>query len=113
MEHRILAMESKSFRATVIIFLSLIASCSKKQTSGEETANVSAVVPVRATAVVTGDVPEQLIVTGHTEAIARERLVCPIAGKLLTLNGTEGTFVKAGEIIATIQSKESQSIIEG
>jgi len=60
-----------------------------------------------------GDVPERLVVTGHTEAVSREKLVAPIAGRLLTLIGTEGMYVKAGEVLATIQSKEAQASEEG
>jgi len=70
---------------------------------------VQAVVSVRATTVQDGTIPEQLMVTGHTEALARERIVSPIAGKLLSITGVEGAFIKEGEVLATIQSKESQA----
>src|SRR5579872_1243065 len=93
----------------------LISSCGKKASdSGEaDTSNVSAKVAVQATQVITGNVPEQLLVTGHTEATKQEKLVAPIAGRLLTLNGLAGDYVNAGELIATIQSKEAQSSQEG
>jgi RND family efflux transporter MFP subunit len=58
-------------------------------------------------------VPERLVVTGHTEAVSREKLVAPIAGRLVTLIGTEGMYVKAGDVLATIQSKEAQASEEG
>ncbi|HZK76608.1 MAG TPA: efflux RND transporter periplasmic adaptor subunit, partial [Candidatus Kapabacteria bacterium] len=51
--------------------------------------------------------------TGHTEATKQEKLVAPIAGRVLTLNGLPGDVVNAGELIATIQSKEAQSSQEG
>src|SRR5579871_6213896 len=77
----------------LIVTICGVMSCGKKESAGDEEKSVAAVVPVRATTVITGDVPERLIVTGHTEAVARERLVSPIAGKLLSITGTEGSYV--------------------
>jgi membrane fusion protein, multidrug efflux system len=99
---------------TILLGCLLIVACGKKKETGEEETNkTTAVVPIRATTIITGSVPLRLIVTGHTEAIAREKLVAPIAGRLLTLTGTEGSYVAAGEPLATIQSKEAQSSEEG
>jgi multidrug efflux pump subunit AcrA (membrane-fusion protein) len=96
----------------LLLFLGLVAGCGKKESS-DETDSTHAIVPVRATQVITGTVPEQLVVTGHTEATRQEKLVAPIAGRLLSLNGLEGEVVRAGELIATIQSKEAESSEEG
>src|SRR5581483_10101908 len=77
--------------------------------SSDEEKQVSAVVPVRAAQVIVGNVSEQLTVTGHTEATEREKITAPIAGRLLALNELEGMHVEAGELLATIQSKEAES----
>ena len=98
----------------LLLFSLIVGSCGKKQDTGDEdTTKVTAVVPVRSTTIITGSVPLRLIVTGHTEAVAREKLVAPIAGRLLTLIGIEGSYVAAGEPLATIQSKEAQASEEG
>jgi len=101
--------------AVLLLLLGIVAGCGKKD-SGEDDEAAPAVVAkvaVEATQVTTGNVPEQLVVTGHTEATRQEKLVAPIAGRLLTLNGLEGDYVNAGELVATIQSKEAQSSQEG
>ncbi len=92
-----------------------IAACGKKESPGaqSDSSNVAAKVAVEVAKVTAGNVPEQLSVTGHTEATQREKIVAPIAGKLLVLNGLEGSYVKSGELVATIQSKEAQSSEEG
>jgi len=94
---------------SILLLLLLVVACGKKQDSSDEEKQVSAVVPVRAAQVIVGNVPEQLTVTGHTEATEREKITAPIAGRLLALNGLEGMHVEAGELLATIQSKEAES----
>jgi multidrug efflux pump subunit AcrA (membrane-fusion protein) len=104
----------KAFKTSIIFLCLALVACGKKETSkDEDTTKITAVVPVRATTIITGSVPLRLIVTGHTEAVAREKLVAQIAGRLLTLKGTEGSYVAVGEPLATIQSKEAQSSEEG
>src|SRR5579884_1206876 len=104
-------MGSKHMRGnrSILLLLLLVVACGKKQDSSDEEKQVSAVVPVRAAQVIVGNVPEQLTVTGHTEATEREKITAPIAGRLLALNGLEGMHVEAGELLATIQSKEAES----
>jgi multidrug efflux pump subunit AcrA (membrane-fusion protein) len=107
----------KSYKlfSIMLLLIAISVGCGKKESdsSDSDTSHVSATVAVEATTVITGNVPEQLVVTGHTEATRQEKLVAPIAGRLLTLNGLEGDVVNAGELIATIQSKEAQSSQEG
>ncbi|MDP4199155.1 MAG: HlyD family efflux transporter periplasmic adaptor subunit [Bacteroidota bacterium] len=101
-------------RLCLMVFVTSVGlGCSKKDTSDEETNSVMTKVSVRAALVTVGTVPERLVVTGRTEALAKEKLVSPIAGKLISLTGIEGTMVKAGEVLAVIQSKEAQASEEG
>ncbi len=97
--------------ATLVIF-----GCGKSETSkgsGSDATHTTAKVAVEATHVIIGNVPEQLVVTGTTEATQQEKIVAPIAGKLLELNGLEGSSIKAGDLVARIQSKEAVSSEEG
>ncbi len=101
--------------AVPLLLLGFVAGCGKKDSSdnGAAAPAVAAKVAVEATQVTTGNVPEQFVATGHTEATRQEKLVAPIAGRLLALNGLEGDYVSAGELVATIQSKEAQSSQQG
>ncbi len=111
--------ERKRYIVSAILLammLGIIAGCGKKGSGdvGTQAAPAaSAVVPVRATTVTVGNVPEQFVVTGHTAATREEKIVAPIAGKLLMLNGLAGTYVHAGELLAQIQSREALSSAEG
>ncbi|HEY3875174.1 MAG TPA: efflux RND transporter periplasmic adaptor subunit, partial [Candidatus Kapabacteria bacterium] len=104
----------KKLRVASVIFLAItIAACAKKSSDESDDIKTTAKVAVEAAVVTTGNIPMQITVTGHTEATQEEKIVAPIAGKLLSLNGFEGSFVKTGEVIATIQSKEAESSEEG
>ncbi len=75
-----------------LTFSLFVASCGKKQSeenSSADTTQAAAKVAVEATEVISGNVPEELVATGHTEATREENIVSPIAGKLLELNGLE------------------------
>jgi len=94
----------------VLLCVTLL-SCKKQETTSETT--VTSVVPVRATTVHTGYVEDLLTVTGKTSAIRMEKIVAPIAGRVLELNGVEGMSVAAGGVIARIETKEAQAAVEG
>lgn len=109
--HPLLHIRTRSSAAGLCALLLLVA-CSKTTTTTEET-TVSAVVPVRAATIVSGPIQTKLTVSGHTEALNRQKIVTPIAGKILSLNAIEGSYVKAGQVLAVIQSKEAQASEEG
>ena len=95
-----------------LLFTALLSACASKEVKETET-SITPIVPVRAAAVTLGNVTDRLVVTGHTEAVSKEKLVAPIAGQLLTFTAFEGMYVRAGEVLATIQSKEAQASEEG
>jgi RND family efflux transporter MFP subunit len=50
---------------------------------------------------------------GKTDALRKEKSYAPIAGRIVALNAMEGTEVKKGDVLAIIQTKESEATILG
>ena len=80
---------------------------------GGDGARKDALVSVRTAPVTTGNAFSVVMSAGKTEAIRKQKLYSPIAGRVTTLKVLEGTIVKAGEVMATILSKESQAALAG
>jgi RND family efflux transporter MFP subunit len=71
------------------------------------------VVSVKTAKIVEGDAILTVNAFGKTDALKKEKIYAPIAGRIVSLKVFEGTQVKKGEVVASIQSKESQSAILG
>ena len=50
---------------------------------------------------------------GKTDALRKEKSYAPIAGRIITFKALEGTEVKKGDVLAIIQTKESEATILG
>ena len=50
---------------------------------------------------------------GKTDALRKEKMYAPITGRIVALNVLEGTEVKTGDVLAIIQTKESEATILG
>ncbi len=74
---------------------------------------VPALVQVETADITSGDVQDLLTVTGHCDAIRRSRIITPIAGKVVTLSVLEGDHVTAGQVIATIRTREDEALRAG
>jgi multidrug efflux pump subunit AcrA (membrane-fusion protein) len=94
------------------LLFSAISGC-KSHADGDPETDVKAIVPVRAAVVTMGPVEDVLSVTGKTEAIRKEKVFAPIAGRIITLTALEGSSVHEGDVIASIQTKDAQAAIEG
>ncbi|MEO6938881.1 MAG: efflux RND transporter periplasmic adaptor subunit [Candidatus Kapaibacterium sp.] len=106
-----------NLRSALIIMLcgaGLFTGCQKKL-AADEVANsdVKVLVAVRAVKIITGEVEDVLTLTGRTEALKKQKLYAPIAGKVILMSLIEGSTVKAGDIVAVIQTKESIASTEG
>jgi RND family efflux transporter MFP subunit len=92
----------------------LIDGCRQKQSDDEGGQPAAkAIVTVKA-----GTVSEQnaiIIVDapGKTDALRKEKSFAPIAGRIIALKALEGTEVKKGDVLAIIQTKESEATILG
>jgi RND family efflux transporter MFP subunit len=97
----------------ICVSLLMIHGCKRTSAEGEGAATPKAVVAVKTVLVVTGEAKLQVHATGRTEALRKQDILSPIAGRLMSLKVLEGEAVKAGEILAAIQPRESQAALEG
>jgi multidrug efflux pump subunit AcrA (membrane-fusion protein) len=106
----------KSFFVS-LLFVSaiLLAGCGGKTGSEDEEGggNVKATVAVKVVPLRRGDMKVAVQATGKTDAIRKEKLSSPVAGKVVSLKALVGASVQAGEVLAVIRTKESQEAISG
>jgi multidrug efflux pump subunit AcrA (membrane-fusion protein) len=104
----------KTFLVSLLFALSLIVlSCAKKTASEEEGGSVKATVAVKTTSLHRGDMAAVVESVGKVDALRKQKLFSPVAGRVTSLTALEGAAVAAGEVLAVIQTKESQAAIAG
>jgi membrane fusion protein (multidrug efflux system) len=93
----------------------VVMACRKKQSGDDEEGRTppKATVAVKMTKVVEGDAVIRVTAFGKTDALKKEKIYAPIAGRITSLKVFEGSAVRQGDVIALIQTKESQSAILG
>ena len=105
----------KTFLITLLFALSfIVVGCAKKTASEEdEGGNVKATVAVKTISLHRGEMATFVESVGKVDALRKQKLFSPVAGKVTSLTALEGAAVAAGEVLAVIQTKESQSAIAG
>ncbi|MGD1043960.1 MAG: efflux RND transporter periplasmic adaptor subunit [Bacteroidota bacterium] len=109
----------KSYKTFVPFFLILSTSlfidgCRQKQSDDEGSQSAAkAVVTVKVGAVSERDAAVVVEAIGKTDAMRKEKSYAPIAGRIITFKALEGTEVKKGDVLAIIQTKESEATILG
>lgn len=95
--------------------LVILMGCHKKQSGDDEegASNVKATVAVKVAKVTEGDAILSVTAFGKTDALRKEKVFAPIAGRIVVLKVLEGALVKAGDVLAVIRTKESQAAIMG
>ncbi len=105
------------FRTALILVSAglLLTSCRNRQGDDEDQSGPppNVVVTVTTASVTENSAILTVSAYGKTDALKKEKIYAPIAGRILSLKAYEGTEVRKGGVIATIQSKESQSAILG
>jgi multidrug efflux pump subunit AcrA (membrane-fusion protein) len=103
------------FVSLLFVAAILDAGCGRKTASEDEEGggNVKATVAVKVVPLLRGDIKVVVQATGKTDAIRKERLSSPVAGRVISLKVLEGGIVQAGEVLAIIRTKESQETISG
>jgi multidrug efflux pump subunit AcrA (membrane-fusion protein) len=92
----------------------IAAGCAQHGDSDDEHgAHAQPLVDVRTAFVTRGSASARVSSTGHTDALRREKVYAPIAGRITSLPVLEGTAVHAGDLLALIRSRESQAAIAG
>ncbi|MCX6134608.1 MAG: efflux RND transporter periplasmic adaptor subunit [Ignavibacteriales bacterium] len=105
----------KTLLLSLLFALSLTAiGCARKTASeDEEGGNVKATVAVKTTSLYRGDMATIVESVGKIDALRKQKLFSPVAGRVISLTALEGAAVAAGEVLAVIQTKESQAAITG
>ena len=97
---------------TLAFLLLVLSACAGKK-SEEEASVQKAIVPVKVSTIKFGDMEEFVQANGQTEALRKENLVAPAAGRITRLMVQEGSTVASGETLAVILTKESLSALDG
>jgi multidrug efflux pump subunit AcrA (membrane-fusion protein) len=109
-------LTQKVFLTFCFFFLLLAAmtGCRSKQSDDDTNEQqVKAVVAVKTDRVAEHDAVLSVSALGRTDALRKEKIYSPIAGKIIAMKVYEGTEVKKGDVVAVIQSKESNAAIMG
>jgi membrane fusion protein (multidrug efflux system) len=101
--------------ALILLLMMITISGCKSRHSSEDAGDegAKAVVTVKTDNVAEHDAVLAVSALGKTDALRKEKIYSPIAGKIVSLNVYEGSEVKRGDIVAVIQSKESNAAIMG
>ena len=99
----------------LILFTSLfIDGCRQKPNDDEGSQSAAkAIVIVKVGTVSERDAIVIVDAMGKTDALRKEKTYAPITGRIVALNVLEGTEVKTGDVLAIIQTKESEATILG
>jgi len=107
------------YKILVTFFLILSTSllfdgCRQKQSDDESGQSAAKpVVTVKVGPVSERDAVVIIEAIGKTDALRKEKSYAPITGRIITFKALEGTEVKKGDVLAIIQTKESEATILG
>jgi multidrug efflux pump subunit AcrA (membrane-fusion protein) len=73
----------------------------------------NALVPVAFDRVFRGNFESAVGAVGSIEALRREKVLSPVAGRIVRLNVLEGSRVRSGEVLLTLRTREAQAAIDG
>ncbi|HUI65224.1 MAG TPA: efflux RND transporter periplasmic adaptor subunit [Bacteroidota bacterium] len=99
--------------AALLALAATFPACTHRQRDDDEAESVKSVVAVKTAPIVRADMETVVIATGLTEAVAKEKILSPIAGTLISLKVLEGTAVRRGDVVAVIQPRETRAAISG
>ncbi len=98
----------------VLIVAGCLGGCTCKHADDEEgQSSVPPMVTVKTALVLKGNVDVLVTAVGRTEALRKSKIFSPIAGRIISIKVLEGMHVQQGDVLATIQSKESLAAIAG
>lgn len=101
------------FIGLVTLFAIILNGCGRKAESEGDEENVKATVAVKIIPLHRGDMAALVQAVGKVDALRKEKLLSPVAGRVLSVKVLEGSPVQAGEVLAVIETKESQAAISG
>jgi len=99
-----------------LLLLAFLMACGNGESeneSEEPEASASPVVAVKIDSVRLGAIPEVINATGMTKVLRQENIGSPIEGKVTALRVLEGDALKAGQLVAVVETKEGLAAITG
>jgi multidrug efflux pump subunit AcrA (membrane-fusion protein) len=100
-----------------LILLALASACRARAPEAAATAPaepaVAVAVPVRVATVSRLALTEEVAASGHTAALAQEKIRAPFAGTLTELAVTDGDRVRRGDVLGTVASRDSEAALAG
>ncbi|MGA9363004.1 MAG: efflux RND transporter periplasmic adaptor subunit [Bacteroidota bacterium] len=91
-----------------------IGGCRQKQAEDEQGQSAATpLVAVKTAPVKRGNIDLIVTAVGKTEALRELKVFSPIAGRVVSINVLEGMSVTQGDVLATLQTKESLAAITG
>ncbi len=97
----------------LLLLVAGIAGCSLGRSQDEAGSSAAPVVAVKIARVRSADVTVAVTATGKTYALRQVRIQPPIAGRILSMEVTEGSLVQTRQIIARVRTRESDAAIRG
>jgi multidrug resistance efflux pump len=62
---------------------------------------------------VQGNIDSTLTAAGSTDVLRKEKVLSPVAGRVISVNVQEGSHVRLGDVMVVLRTRESQAAIEG
>ena len=96
-----------------LIALVLAAGCARKADEDESAPPSDRKVPVKVSRVTTGEAEVTVAAIGKTDVLRKQKVYSPIAGVVTSISVLEGSFIRAGAVLAVIRTKEAQAALSG
>jgi len=100
-------------RTVALCLFLLIIGCNRPNGDSEGSPSGNIHVPVSVSRVIKGNIEATVTASGATEALRKEKVVSPVAGRVISLNVLEGSSVHIGDVLMTLRTREAQATIEG
>ena len=97
----------------ICVFLFLVLFGCNKPKENEGNSTTDARVPVKVSHLEKGTIESVVTASGTTEAIRKEKIFSPIAGRVIALKVLEGSQVRTGDVLLILRPKEAQAAFEG
>ncbi|HJW14834.1 MAG TPA: HlyD family efflux transporter periplasmic adaptor subunit [Thermoanaerobaculia bacterium] len=91
----------------------LLPGCNRPKEDSADAPAAHVRVPVSVRPLVRGSIEAAVTAAGSTEALRREKVLSPVAGRVVSLAVLEGSFVHAGEVMLVLRTREAQATLEG
>jgi multidrug efflux pump subunit AcrA (membrane-fusion protein) len=98
---------------TISVFLFLVLPGCNKSKETEENSTTDARVSVKITRLDKGTIESVVTASGTTDALRKEKIFSPVAGRIIALKVLEGSQVHTGDVMLILRTKEAQAAFEG